>query len=321
MAIDAETAATSYSSNTQPLYNSNCDEIFMHHRLQFSNNLKDLKNLRQQLYSAAEYFETSYNKDDNDRKHIAFESSKEYVCKALVSTVDHLGSVADKLNKFLDQKTEEFSSTNTRFYCIEKRLNAFYGFVDSRGISRHSLFPEAPEHHKQYNLPGARNSYFKKLNLVYKDCIPCDENETNPSKQDNPFAKAFQVSVAMPQPPLLRKQNIKSFSSELPMKQVSHAFARILSTKDTAKSSVSPHSFALKRSSSAAFRSASPDSSIKRNQVHTPSESGRSIMSARVIPETTTTMNKEKQIISYSQRSKNFLKALLSIHHSRRSSR
>lgn len=48
------------------------------------------------------------------------ESSKDYLAKALVNTVDHLGSVADKLNKFLDEKADEFKATNTRFSCIEQ---------------------------------------------------------------------------------------------------------------------------------------------------------------------------------------------------------
>lgn len=48
------------------------------------------------------------------------ESSKDYVTKALVSTVDHLGSIADKLNKFLDAKANEFSATNIKFSTIQQ---------------------------------------------------------------------------------------------------------------------------------------------------------------------------------------------------------
>lgn len=50
------------------------------------------------------------------------ESSKDYVTKALVSTVDHLGSVADKLDKLLDKKANELSATNIRFSCIHQVL-------------------------------------------------------------------------------------------------------------------------------------------------------------------------------------------------------
>ncbi|KAK6146477.1 hypothetical protein DH2020_020346 [Rehmannia glutinosa] len=116
---------------------SNYDEIFMHHTLHFQDSLKDLKNLRKQLYSAAEYFESSYDKEDGQQEFM-IESSKDYVAKALVSTVDHLGSVADKLNKFLDEKTNEFSATNIRFSCIEQRS----GSVANRSVS------PSPAHYK-----------------------------------------------------------------------------------------------------------------------------------------------------------------------------
>jgi hypothetical protein len=43
---------------------SNYDEISMQQSMLFSDSLKDLKNLRTQLYSAAEYFELSYTNDE-----------------------------------------------------------------------------------------------------------------------------------------------------------------------------------------------------------------------------------------------------------------
>ncbi|KAF3488546.1 hypothetical protein F2Q69_00056420 [Brassica cretica] len=46
-----------------PREGSNYDEISMQQSLLFSDSLKDLKNLRTQLYSAAEYFELSYTND------------------------------------------------------------------------------------------------------------------------------------------------------------------------------------------------------------------------------------------------------------------
>lgn len=51
------------------------------------------------------------------------DSSKDYVAKALVNTVDHLGSVADQLSKFLDEKANQFSATNIQFSCIQQVTN------------------------------------------------------------------------------------------------------------------------------------------------------------------------------------------------------
>ncbi|KAF8369562.1 hypothetical protein HHK36_032417 [Tetracentron sinense] len=74
----------------------------MQQSLLFSDSLKDLKNLRTQLYSAAEYFELSYTNDD--QKQIVVDTLKEYAIKALVNTVDHLGSLTYKVKASLDER-------------------------------------------------------------------------------------------------------------------------------------------------------------------------------------------------------------------------
>lgn len=49
---------------------------------------------------------------------------KDYAIKALVNTVDHLGSVTYKVNDFFDEKVDEVSGTEFRVSCIEQvRLN------------------------------------------------------------------------------------------------------------------------------------------------------------------------------------------------------
>ncbi|KAG5067403.1 hypothetical protein JHK86_011134 [Glycine max] len=98
---------------------SNYDEVFMQQSLLFDDSLKDLKNLRAQLYSAAEYFELSYSNDD--QKQIVVETLKDYAIKALVNTVDHLGSVTYKVNDLLDEKVVEVSVAELRVSCIEQK--------------------------------------------------------------------------------------------------------------------------------------------------------------------------------------------------------
>lgn len=48
------------------------------------------------------------------------ETLKDYAIKALVNTVDHLGSVTYKVNTFLDGKIGEVHRTELRFFCIEQ---------------------------------------------------------------------------------------------------------------------------------------------------------------------------------------------------------
>ncbi|KAK9204598.1 hypothetical protein WN943_014860 [Citrus x changshan-huyou] len=77
---------------------------------------KDLKNLRTQLYSAAEYLELRYTSDD--QKQIVVETLKDHASKAVVNTVDHLGSVTCKVNDLLDAKVDEVSDAEHRISCM-----------------------------------------------------------------------------------------------------------------------------------------------------------------------------------------------------------
>ncbi|KAG6405401.1 hypothetical protein SASPL_132990 [Salvia splendens] len=271
-------------SISAPQKASNYDEIFMQSSLQFAESLKDLRTLKKQLYSAAEYFESSYDKDD--RQMLVMESSKDYATKAVVSTVDHLGSVADKLSKFLDEKANEFSATDIRISCIQQKLSKFQGFIDVRGVSQHTLIVEAPKHHKQYIVA------------------------------DNLSAKAVQAARLKPQPPLSRKGHPMVPSDE-PSQNHSHfPFTRAMSKKDTGKRSVSPLSFPLKRSGSSAYRSVSPTPSYSNQQMQwqSPSEPRRAMSVCRIGG-----VKREGQIVeSHTKRSKNLFRALLNAHRSRK---
>ncbi|RXH95250.1 hypothetical protein DVH24_024934 [Malus domestica] len=120
-----------------PRVASNFDEVSMHQSLLFSDSLKDLKNLRRQLYSAAEYFE------------LVVETLKDYAIKALVNTVDHLGSVTYKVNDLFDEKVDEVSGTEFRVSCIEQRIRTCQEYIDHEGLSQQSSIIDTPKYHKR----------------------------------------------------------------------------------------------------------------------------------------------------------------------------
>ncbi|KAK8518339.1 hypothetical protein V6N12_017490 [Hibiscus sabdariffa] len=126
---------------------SNSDEIPVQQSLLFSESLKDLKNLRTQLYSAAEYFEVTYTNDDQNQ--MVVETLKDYTIKALVNTVDHLGSMTFKVNDLLDEEVEAVSGTELRVSCIEQRLRTSRAYIDREGISQQSLAVDTPKYHKR----------------------------------------------------------------------------------------------------------------------------------------------------------------------------
>lgn len=45
---------------------------------------------------------------------------KDYAIRALVNTVDHLGSVSYKVNDLMDEKVDEVSGIEQRMSCIEQ---------------------------------------------------------------------------------------------------------------------------------------------------------------------------------------------------------
>ncbi|VAI76769.1 unnamed protein product [Triticum turgidum subsp. durum] len=88
------------------------EEVQMGETFIFSETIKDLMTLRSQLYSAAEYFELAYMQEDG--KQAVVSNLKEYAVKALVNTVDHLGSISFKVSSLVGQRlTKRLVSENS----------------------------------------------------------------------------------------------------------------------------------------------------------------------------------------------------------------
>ncbi|KAG6427186.1 hypothetical protein SASPL_111427 [Salvia splendens] len=92
------------------------DEMSVDKSISFVTALQELKNLRPQLYSAAEYCEKSYL--NSEQKQMFLDNLKDYAVKALVNAVDHLGTVAYKLSDIVEQQTMEISSIDLKVACV-----------------------------------------------------------------------------------------------------------------------------------------------------------------------------------------------------------
>eukprot|EP01018_Ginkgo_biloba_P015392 Gb_30873 [translate_table: standard] len=133
------------------------DEVSMQRSKHFVKALQELKNLRPQLYSAAEYCEMSYL--HNDQKQMVLDNLKDYAVKALVNAVDHLGTVAFKLNDLLSQQTTEISTTELKIACLNQRLRTCQEYTDKEGIRQQRLVDSIPRYHKHYVLPSTASSH------------------------------------------------------------------------------------------------------------------------------------------------------------------
>ncbi|XP_057462468.1 protein ABIL2 isoform X1 [Actinidia eriantha] len=303
------------SSDSRPIHRepANYDEVSMQQSLIFSDSLKDLKNLRTQLYSAAEYFEMSYTTDD--QKQIVVDTLKDYAIKALVNTVDHLGSVTYKVNDLLDEKVDEVSGTELRVSCIEQRLRTCQGYIDREGLSQQSLVINTPKYHKRYILPvGETMQVTTRTESKYQWCSLDDEDDWHQ------FKSAVRATIG--ETPSVRNGPSPSPSPRPLQRAGTFLFSGNMPKKELEKRTVSPYRFPLLRSGSLSSRPTTPNSRATTpnpsrpttpnafvGRPRHPSEPQKSA-SMRLRPEKGKENSKELE--QYPSKSKRLLKALLS---------
>ncbi|XP_054800466.1 protein ABIL1-like [Prosopis cineraria] len=131
------------------------DEVSMERSKSFVNALQELKNLRPQLYSAAEYCEKSYF--HSEQKQMVLDNLKDYAVRALVNAVDHLGTVAYKLGDLLEQQTSDVSTMDLKVSTLNQQFLTCQIYTDKEGLRKQQLFALIPRHHKHYILPNSVN--------------------------------------------------------------------------------------------------------------------------------------------------------------------
>ncbi|XP_027333076.1 protein ABIL2-like [Abrus precatorius] len=300
---------------TEPLSRepSNYDEVYMQQSLLFDDSLKDLKNLRTQLYSAAEYFELSYNNDD--QKQIVVETLKDYAIKALINTVDHLGSVTYKVNDLLDEKIVEASEAELRLSCIEQRIRTCQAFMDHEGRTQQSLVIGTPKYHKRYILPVGetmRGTSFTKSK--YMGCSLDDEDDWHH------FRNAVRATIRETPTSTVSKGRSPSPSVQ-PQRPGAFSFTSTMPKKDLEKRTVSPYRFPLLRTGSLSSRPTTPKTSrpTTPNSMRRPTTPGPSDERLRYPSEPRKSASMRlpverdiKDIEQHPSKSKRLLKALLS---------
>ncbi|KAL9228891.1 hypothetical protein vseg_004421 [Gypsophila vaccaria] len=133
------------------------DEVFMKRSKSFVKALQELKNLKPQLHSAAEYCEKSYL--HSEQKEMLLDNFKDYTVRAVVNTVDHLGTVAYKLTDLVEQQTSEVSTMEVKVTCLNQKLRTCQTYTDREGLRQQQLVATIPRHHKRYissDSPGSK---------------------------------------------------------------------------------------------------------------------------------------------------------------------
>ncbi|KAJ6338392.1 hypothetical protein OIU76_007957 [Salix suchowensis] len=136
------------------------DEVSMERSKSFIKALQELKNLRPQMYSAAEYCEKSYL--HSEQKQMVLDNLKDYAVRALVNAVDHLGTVAYKLTDLLEQQTLDVSTMEVKVSCLNQQFLTCQTYTVKGGLRQQQMVAFIPRHHKHYILP---NSFNKKVHF------------------------------------------------------------------------------------------------------------------------------------------------------------
>ncbi|KAK9044727.1 hypothetical protein V6N11_058619 [Hibiscus sabdariffa] len=264
-----------------PQESSHRDELFMQQSLVFSDKLKDLKSLRKQLYSAAEYFEIAYG--NQLQKQIVEETLKDYAIKALVNTVDHLGSVAYKINSFLDEKMSEYSGMELRLCCLEQRLKTCHDFVNLGDEAiPNDVANTRLKSHPTCRLAGLDLRRFKNIHHGF-------------GVKAKPTAERVGLLMLRSPRPLPRQQRPQLFTS-------------VSMNLRPENRSTSPRHFPLSRTGSPMSRSNSPNA--KRRY---PSEPRRTVSLSSVRER-----ERGEDVEQYSTKSKRLFKAMLSLRKSKK---
>ncbi|KAM0938421.1 putative ABI family protein [Dioscorea sansibarensis] len=126
----------------------------------FVNALQELKSLRPQLYSAAEYCEKSYL--HNEEKQLVLDNLKDYVVRALVNSVDHLGTVANKLTDLYEQQRVDALTLELNVSCLNQRILTCQTYTDVEGLRQQQTLASIIRHQKHYNQPYSLSSMAQK---------------------------------------------------------------------------------------------------------------------------------------------------------------
>ncbi|KAJ9148103.1 hypothetical protein P3X46_030196 [Hevea brasiliensis] len=297
--MDNKTSSSSHPGPQQEA--SNHDEFFMQQSLLFSDTIKDLKILREQLYSAAEYFEKSYSEED--QKQVVVETLKDYAIKALVNTIDHLGSVAYKVNSYSEEKISQFSALELRFSCLEQRLQTCQEYINHGGLSQQVLMVETPNYQKRYIFP-VEESADTKLKF-HKRSFSADYSSYQ-------FKSAVQATIRGTSPSIFRGGHSTLQSPQFSSRQGIFTFTNTSINKKPDKRAGSPQRFPLRRPGSLLPKRALSlnNSTVIRQYLPQPWRS----VSLSTYPE----RDGVNEIEQYSSKNKRLIKALLNMRKSRK---
>ncbi|XP_006644744.1 probable protein ABIL5 isoform X2 [Oryza brachyantha] len=115
----------------------------------FDGALRELKDLRSQLYQAADCCEKAFL--GTEKKKIIMESTKGYICEAIVAVIDHLGTVSSKLERQMQEKIE-ITRTEKRLNFLKQRLLTCEQYAITLNVLTVRGDTDTIQYHRRYLL-------------------------------------------------------------------------------------------------------------------------------------------------------------------------
>ncbi|XP_068315824.1 probable protein ABIL5 [Pyrus communis] len=121
----------------------------------FHNSLQELRDLRSQLHYAADYCESTFL--NTKEKKVVMENTKEYICRAVVTVVDHLGCVSANLNSIVSE-ANAFSEAETRIDCLKQRMFLCEQYTHKFALPRVRWREIIPRHNARFLSAATREA-------------------------------------------------------------------------------------------------------------------------------------------------------------------
>ncbi|XP_039116036.1 uncharacterized protein LOC120251547 [Dioscorea cayenensis subsp. rotundata] len=120
----------------------------------FNTSLSELRALSSQLLHAADQCETAFLKSKHKKKLL--EHTQSYLCQAVVTVIDHIGTVSFNLEQTL-YDTIEVSETELRIDSLNHRLFSCQQFAVSLSLTSFRLSAEFLRHYPKYTSKYVKN--------------------------------------------------------------------------------------------------------------------------------------------------------------------
>ncbi|XAR67010.1 hypothetical protein NMG60_11013418, partial [Bertholletia excelsa] len=116
----------------------------------FKRSLQELKDLCSQIRYAADYCETSFVNAEQQQKVV--DNTKEYLCQAVVTVIDHLGSVSANLDYELS-RSNTVSQTECRIDGLKQRLITCQQYSHKLALTKFFWNTDFRSYHSRYIVP------------------------------------------------------------------------------------------------------------------------------------------------------------------------